>query len=134
MIIYFFFHNKQDYYRCCTFLFTGMTIFLIVSTLWPNGHHLRPYVMPRDNIFTQMITRLYKTDTSTNTTLSDAILQLFVARPLKTERALSLFPSYWLHPLCCQRCSLNNILSLTYLPVSVYPLPCMYWFTAEKLF
>lgn len=60
------FTNKTDYVRCCIFLFTGMTIFLIISTLWPNGHHLRPYVMPRDNIFTQMIAGLYQTDTSTN--------------------------------------------------------------------
>lgn len=37
VVIYFFFKNKEDYYRTCIFLFTGMTIFLIVSTLWPNG-------------------------------------------------------------------------------------------------
>ena len=40
VVIYFFFKNKEDYYRTCIFLFTGMTIFLIVSTLWPNGQHL----------------------------------------------------------------------------------------------
>lgn len=65
-VIYFFFKNKQDYYRNCTFLFTGMTIFLIISTLWPNGHHLRPSTMPRDNIFTALVTFLYRTDTPTN--------------------------------------------------------------------
>ena len=43
-----------------------MTIFLIVSTLWPNGQHLRPAVMPRDNIFTRMVAALYRTDTPTN--------------------------------------------------------------------
>ena len=31
VVIYFFFKNKEDYYRTCIFLFTGMTIFLIVS-------------------------------------------------------------------------------------------------------
>ena len=66
VIVIMLFTNKTDYLRCCIFLFTGMTIFLIISTLWPNGHHLRPYTMPRDNIFTQMIADLYKTDTSTN--------------------------------------------------------------------
>lgn len=66
VVVYLFFQNKTDYVKCCCFLFTGMTIFLIVSTLWPNGHHLRPYVMPRDNIFTQLITQLYQTDTPTN--------------------------------------------------------------------
>lgn len=65
-VVYFFFNSKDDYYKTCIFLFTGMTIFLIISTLWPNGHHLRPVIMPRDNIFTQMIAGLYKTDTSTN--------------------------------------------------------------------
>ena len=64
--MFFFFKNRDDYYRTCVFLFTGMTIFLIVSTLWPNGHHLRPYTMPRDNIFTHLLIGLYKTDTPTN--------------------------------------------------------------------
>jgi len=66
VVVYFFFKNRQDYYRVCSFLFTGMTIFLIISTLWPNGHNLRPAVMPRDNIFTDMIAFLWKTDTPTN--------------------------------------------------------------------
>ena len=44
----------------------GMTLFLIISTLFPNGHHLRPQVMPRDNVFTDLIAGLYLTDTSTN--------------------------------------------------------------------
>lgn len=66
VIVYFFFKDKHDYYRVCIFLATGMTIFLTVSTLWPNGHHLRPYVMPRDNIFTHMVAALYRTDTPTN--------------------------------------------------------------------
>ena len=66
VVIYFFFKDKEDYYRTCIFLFTGMTIFLIISTLWPNGQHLRPAVMPRDNIFTRMVAALYRTDTPTN--------------------------------------------------------------------
>ncbi len=66
VVLYCFFKNKQEYCRACVFLFTGMSVFLIVSTLWPNGHHLRPYEMPRDNIFTSMVARLYQTDTPTN--------------------------------------------------------------------
>lgn len=65
-VLYLMFTNKQDYYRTCTFLFTGMTVFLIVSTLWPNGHHLRPSVMPRDNIFTTLVSAMYRADTPTN--------------------------------------------------------------------
>ncbi|MCI9201327.1 MAG: phosphatase PAP2 family protein [Lachnospiraceae bacterium] len=66
VIVYLFFKDKDDYFRTCIFLFTGMTIFLIISTLFPNGQHLRPRVMPRDNIFTWLVARLYSTDTPTN--------------------------------------------------------------------
>ena len=66
VVMYFFFRDKDDYFRTCTFLFTGMTIFLLISTLWPNGHHLRPYTMPRDNVFTQLVAMLYRADTPTN--------------------------------------------------------------------
>ena len=66
VVIYLIFHNKQDYFKACAFLFTGMTIFLLVSTLWPNGQYLRPFVMPRDNIFTRMVSGLYFADTPTN--------------------------------------------------------------------
>lgn len=66
VVLYQFFTNKTEYYRTCVFLFTGMTIFLIVSTLWPNGHHLRLAEMPRDNIFTRMVASLWRTDTPTN--------------------------------------------------------------------
>lgn len=66
VVVFFFFKNKTDYYKTCSFLFTGMTIFLIISTLWPNGHHLRPLVMPRDNVFTQLVEMLYRVDTATN--------------------------------------------------------------------
>lgn len=66
VVMYFFFKDKEDYYKTCMFLFTGMTIFLLVSTIFPNGHHLRPRVMPRDNIFTAMVAWLYRTDTPTN--------------------------------------------------------------------
>lgn len=66
VICYLLLKDKTEYYRAFVFLTTGMTIFLIVSTLWPNGHHLRPLVMPRDNIFTAWVSSLYGTDTATN--------------------------------------------------------------------
>ncbi len=43
-----------------------MTVFLLVSTLFPNGHHLRPFIMPRDNIFTDLVAMIYRADTPTN--------------------------------------------------------------------
>lgn len=66
VVLYCFFKNRQEYYKTCTFLFTGMTVFLIISTLWPNGHYLRPHIMPRDNIFTALVAHLYAIDTPTN--------------------------------------------------------------------
>ena len=66
VVAYLMFKNKQEYYRTCVFLMTGMTVFLIISTLWPNGHHLRPAVMPRDNVFTDLVAALWRTDTPTN--------------------------------------------------------------------
>ncbi len=65
-VAYFFFKNKQDFYRLCLFLFVGMTVFLIVSTIYPNGHNLRPDYFARENIFTHAAAWLYATDTPTN--------------------------------------------------------------------
>lgn len=63
---YFYFKNKDEYFRLCKMLFTGMTIFLIVSTIYPNGHYLRPATFARDNIFVDAVRLLYSADTSTN--------------------------------------------------------------------
>lgn len=66
VVVFLMFRNKQDYYKTCVFLMTGMTVFLIISTLWPNGHDLRPAVLPMDNIFSGLVAMLWKTDTPTN--------------------------------------------------------------------
>ncbi|WP_197029538.1 phosphatase PAP2 family protein [Butyrivibrio sp. AE3004] len=59
-------YDLEDFFKNAAFFFTGMTLFLIISSIWPNIQYMRPAVMPRDNIFTQMITHLYHTDTPTN--------------------------------------------------------------------
>ncbi len=66
VVVFMMLRDKQEYYRASIFLMTGMTIFLIVSTLWPNGHHLRPAVLPRDNVFSDLVLMLWRTDTPTN--------------------------------------------------------------------
>lgn len=66
IVAYTFFKDKEGYYRVSAFLMTGMTVFLLISTLWPNIQHLRPAVMPRDNVFTHMVKFLYSIDTPTN--------------------------------------------------------------------
>lgn len=65
-VLYFFLTDVKDYYRLTIFMFTGMTIFLIISSVFPNGQLLRPLVFPRDNIFTDLVKHLYMIDTPTN--------------------------------------------------------------------
>jgi membrane-associated phospholipid phosphatase len=62
--------NEEFYHRLCTTLVIGMTIFIVVSIIFPNIHLLRPETMPADNVFTRMISRLYRIDTPTNLTPS----------------------------------------------------------------
>ncbi|MCI8299484.1 MAG: phosphatase PAP2 family protein [Lachnospiraceae bacterium] len=65
-VAWFFFKDVQDYYKLCIFLFVGMTVFLVVSTVYPHGHYLRPRVFERDNIFITLVKGLYLIDTPTN--------------------------------------------------------------------
>ena len=65
-VAYFFFKDKNEYAKCCIFLFTGMTVFLIISTLFPNGHRLRPFVILRKNVLSDLVLMLYRADTPTN--------------------------------------------------------------------
>ena len=65
-VLYFYFKNKDEYFKLCTTLFTGMTVFLIISTLYPNGHYLRPTYFDHNNICIQLVKWLYATDTPTN--------------------------------------------------------------------
>lgn len=67
-VIYFIFkkNGKREYYQLAGNMMMGMTIFLIVSYVYPNMLHLRPAEFPRDNIFTDMVRHLYRIDTPTN--------------------------------------------------------------------
>lgn len=63
---YFYLKNKDEYFRLCAVLFTGMTLFLIISTIYPNGHYLRPLTYENSNIFVECVKWLHATDTPTN--------------------------------------------------------------------
>lgn len=65
-IIYFMFTSKEDFVHCTLFLFIGMTICLIIYSIWPNVQNLRPVQFPRDNFLTDIVKQLYLTDTCTN--------------------------------------------------------------------
>ena len=49
--LYFFFTDVQGFYKLAKISFAGMTIFLIICSVFPNGQDLRPVVFERDNIF-----------------------------------------------------------------------------------
>ena len=65
-IFYFLITSKEDYYKLCVFLFSGMTISLIICTFFRNGTDLRPVIDPDKNIFTALVAYIYRTDTCTN--------------------------------------------------------------------
>ena len=62
----FMFLERKDYYRLCMTLGVGMTVFLFVSYVYPNGLHLRPSEFARDNICVDLVRALHRSDTSTN--------------------------------------------------------------------
>lgn len=65
-VVYFCIKDQEEGNKLVAFLIAGMTIFLIVSAVFPNGHHLRPKTFARDNILVDMVKKLYIVDTSTN--------------------------------------------------------------------
>ena len=66
VLLYLFFKDREGYWKYALTLCIGMTVFIMVSALIPNAHHLRLRQFPRENIFTQLIAVLWKTDTPTN--------------------------------------------------------------------
>ena len=64
--IYFFFKSKDEFIKMASFLCVGMSICLLICTIFPNGLALRPQTFARDNIFVKLVKGLYITDTPTN--------------------------------------------------------------------
>ena len=63
---YLFFTDKKGFLQMAAFLIIGMTVFLIICTVYPNGLNLRPAVFPRENIFVDLVRHVYSMDTPTN--------------------------------------------------------------------
>ncbi len=64
--LFLFFKDKKVFLQAAAFAITGMTIFLIICTIFPNGLDLRPDTFARDNIFVDLVKYVYSTDTPTN--------------------------------------------------------------------
>lgn len=66
MFLYLGFTNKQDFRQFVLFLFSGMTLYLIICTIFPNGQNMRPLIDSDKNVLTRFISMLWTVDTSTN--------------------------------------------------------------------
>ncbi|MCD8019229.1 MAG: phosphatase PAP2 family protein [Clostridiales bacterium] len=64
--LYLLFFEKEVFSRMMYFGIIGMTIFLVVSWLWPNGLDIRPTVLTGNDIFVRLTKYVYSVDTSTN--------------------------------------------------------------------
>ena len=58
--------DRDEYYKLISMLMIGMTIFIVVSVLYPNRLDLRPAAVEGDDIFAALCRYLYRTDTPTN--------------------------------------------------------------------
>lgn len=65
VMIYEFFVSKKEFYKASAYLFIGMTICLLICTIWPNGQDLRMNIV-NDNVFSDIVRILYTADTNTN--------------------------------------------------------------------
>ena len=130
---YFFFTDKKGFYKLTTFLFSGMTIFLIICTVFPNGLNLRPDTFVRDNIFVDMVRQLYQTDTSTNVLPSihvfnsiGAVIAISHSNALKKHKAVQ-YSSYLLAGLIIlstmflKQHSVTDVIAAIVISCIIYP-------------
>ena len=54
---------REDFWRLCVPLFTGMTMALLFYVIVPNGLALRPHFVPGNDIFAQLVRMIYRSDT-----------------------------------------------------------------------
>lgn len=66
VMLYFMFKSKRDFVRTGMFLLIGMTICLIVYTVFPNGIDMKPTEFARDNFMVDIVKHIYTIDTPTN--------------------------------------------------------------------
>lgn len=66
IVLFFFFRSKTEFYKLAQILFIGMSICLLICTVWPNAQPLRVNLEGKDNIFVNAVSALYTADTSTN--------------------------------------------------------------------
>lgn len=58
--------SRDEYYKLISMLMIGMTVFVVVSVVYPNRLDLRPSSVEGNDIFSILCRYLYRTDTPTN--------------------------------------------------------------------
>lgn len=58
--------DRNEYYKLISMLMMGMTIFIVVSVVYPNKLDLRPAAVEGNDVFASLVRYLYSTDTPTN--------------------------------------------------------------------
>lgn len=64
--VYTFFKEPVVFRKLMYFIMFTQTLSLIIFAVYPSIQFLRPEVMPRDNIFTRLVSYIYTIDTNTN--------------------------------------------------------------------
>ena len=65
-VLYFYIKERESFFPMVYSLMTGLTICLIIYTVWPNGQELRLAEYPNQNLFTELVRMLQEFDTPTN--------------------------------------------------------------------
>ena len=112
---------REDFWRLCLPLFSGMTIALACYAVLPTALDLRPYWVPGSDIFARVVRFLYRTDTATNVCPSihvfnsvTLLLAYYRSRIFDAPRRRrcgehkTLFSAAWDDLKCPPRCSGHN--------------------------
>lgn len=65
-VAYFFFTNREDFYKCVAFLFIGMTVCLIAFTLYPTSFDHRPVSVEGNALCQFLVNFIYSADKNQN--------------------------------------------------------------------
>lgn len=60
------FTSREEFYKASAYMFIGMSVCLLICTLWPNGQDLRVEEFTKDNFLTSLMGFIYYADTNTN--------------------------------------------------------------------
>lgn len=96
----FFFKDKEEFLQFIKYLYMGMTVFIVVSFLFPNGLDIRPAFFERDNIFIHMVQWIYGNDTATNVVPSIHAYNSIVIM-IAAIQSKKVIDKRWQKVLCC---------------------------------